>query len=130
MREEARNWIRQATADLGHAEWNIGLGAFEVAAFLSQQAVEKLLKGHHIHLKAAEPPRTYTLLQLGVVLSVPKELLGDLRVLTPEYIVSRYPDAANGVPAEIYDEPMAQDRLGRARAVFDWAKTWVHEAAR
>jgi len=50
MREEVKRLIRQAIRDLENAEKNIGIEAHEVAAFLSQQAVEKFLKAAWMHL--------------------------------------------------------------------------------
>lgn len=123
MREETQLWLRQAQADLRNAEKNIGVEAFDVAAFLCQQAVEKLLKAMHIHLKGEEPPRTHTIVDLGGQLGVPKDVESHLRVLTPDYLAARYPDAANAVPAELYDEEMAGERLRRAKEVFQWAQT-------
>jgi len=122
MRPEAELWIKQAASDLRNAEKNIGIAAFDVAAFLCQQAVEKLLKGLNIHLKREEPARTHTVLALGKAFNAPEPVLSHLRVLTPDYLAARYPDAANGVPAELYDEPIARDRLRRAKEVFRWAR--------
>lgn len=123
MREETQLWLRQAQADLRNAEKNIGVGAFDVAAFLCQQAVEKLLRAMHIHLKGEEPPRTHTIVDLGKAVAVPRVVESHLRVLTPDYLAARYPDAANAVPAELYDEEMAGERLRRAKEVFQWAQT-------
>jgi HEPN domain-containing protein len=123
MRHEAELWLRQAKSDLKNAEKNIGVGAYDVAAFLCQQAVEKLLKATYIVAKEDEPPRTHTIVDLGRELAVPKQVDSHLRMLTPDYLAARYPDAANAVPAELYDEEMARERLRRAREVFQWAQT-------
>ncbi|MDR7551298.1 MAG: HEPN domain-containing protein, partial [Armatimonadota bacterium] len=64
------------------------------------------------------------LVELGRVLAVPEEVLSDLRLLNPEYATSRYPDAANGVPAENYDERRATALLQAAERV----QRWVTEA--
>ena len=125
MRPEAELWIRQAASDLKNAERNIGIAAFDVAAFLCQQAVEKLLKGSYAQLRREEAPRTHTVFELGRQLKVSEAILSHLRVLTPDYLAARYPDAANGVPAEVYDEPIARDRLRRAKEVFEWARGQV-----
>lgn len=121
MRDEAKIWIRQAKSDLRNAEKTIGIEAYDVAAFLCHQAVEKVLKGLYVLVEEDEPPKTHTLLHLGQRLKMPEALLTHLRVLTPDYVTSRYPDAANGVPAELYDEPIALDRLKRVREIFEWA---------
>ena len=46
--------------------------------------------------------------------------MSDLRLLNPEYATSRYPDAANGVPAENYDERRANMLLQAAERVQRW----------
>lgn len=46
----------------------------------------------------------------------------DLRELTIHYTVARYPNAANAVPYELYDEEKAKDLVERARSVVEWAK--------
>lgn len=40
--------------------------------------------------------------------------------MNPEYAASRYPDAANGVPAENYDERKARLLLEAAERVHRW----------
>ena len=41
----ARKWIKQALHDLEMADKNISIEGYDIAAFLSHQAVEKLFKG-------------------------------------------------------------------------------------
>jgi hypothetical protein len=47
----------------------------------------------------------------------PPELLPRLNYLNPDYTVSRYPDAANGVPYELYAEPIARAKVEAAEEV-------------
>lgn len=124
MREEARRWLVQADADLAHARASIRAGFHFAAAFACHQAAEKWLKGAIIERQRIMPPRTHNLVELGRVLAVPEEVLSDLRLLNPEYATSRYPDAANGVPAENYDERRATALLQAAERV----QRWVTEA--
>ncbi len=42
---------------------------------------------------------------------VPKEMLFGIRDLNPEYLVSRYPDIAGGIPADIYDSEIVEKHL-------------------
>ena len=44
MRVETQRLIKQADRDLENAAKNVGIAAFEVAAFLAEQWVEKYLK--------------------------------------------------------------------------------------
>ena len=45
MRREIERLLKQADRDVENARKNLGIEAYEVAAFLAQQAVEKYLKG-------------------------------------------------------------------------------------
>lgn len=123
MRKEADLLIRQARRDLVNAQKNIGIEAYEVAAFLAQQAVEKALKGGWIALRRQRPPATHYLRELGEGLKAPRRVLRLLTDLTVDYTVARYPDAANGLPYELYDEEIARRKVAAAREVFRWLET-------
>lgn len=53
---------------------------------------------------------------------MPSDLRRHLADLTPDYTVSRYPDAANAVPYELYDEPTVRAKIENAEAVIAWLK--------
>lgn len=89
MRKDVERLILQARRDLQNARKNIPIEAYEVAAFLSHQGVEKYLKGAWIHKKRARPPATHYLMELGQGLRVPKALMARLRFLNPDYTVAR-----------------------------------------
>lgn len=125
MRPEVERLLKQADRDLENASKNIGIGAYEIAAFLSQQAVEKYLKGAWIHFKKQMAPHTHSLGELGSGLDVPHGLQRNLKSLTPDYTVARYPDAANGVPFEMYDEEIAREKVKMASEVIQWLRTQV-----
>ena len=108
MRQEVERLFRQADRDLENARKNITIGAYEVSAFLAHQAVEKYL--------------THSLTELGDGVGVPAELRRDLADLTPDYTVSRYPNAANGVPYELYDETKARAKVANAEEVIRWLR--------
>ncbi|MBI4279283.1 MAG: HEPN domain-containing protein [Armatimonadetes bacterium] len=120
MREEARRWFEQADADLEYAKASIQTGFHFGAAFQCHQAVEKWLKGAVIELHRRMPPKTHDLVELGETLKAPEEVMSDLRLLNPEYKTSRYPDAANGVPAKNYDERKAMMLLAATERVHQW----------
>ena len=74
-------------------------------------------RGHEL-LEIAEVIRR----ELGVETS---EIISDLRELTVHYTISRYPNAANAVPYELYDEAKARDLIERARRVVEWVKRYL-----
>ncbi len=91
-------------------------GAYYVVAFFSHQAAEKALKATYIEVKRQIHPRTRNLVELGRLLGL-DDVMEDLMELNPEYTISRYPDAANGVPARMYTESIAERHLRRAERV-------------
>ncbi|AAL63805.1 HEPN domain-containing protein [Pyrobaculum aerophilum] len=125
MNKDAELWLRQAERDLIKAENDLKTGDWDSAAFWSQQCAEKALKA--LLLNAGKAYRGHELLELARVI---KEEIGvdvspieeDLRELTIHYVISRYPNAANAVPYELYDEKKARELVERARRVLEWAR--------
>lgn len=120
MREEIVNWLNQAREDFDSAERNLQIKKYYLVAFLSQQAYEKGLKALLMLKTKRIIFETHSLIELGKLAKVPEEILYELRRLTPEYIISRYPDATESVPYENYDDNIAKDRLNRAEKFFKW----------
>lgn len=122
MRPEIARLLKQADRDLENARKNLTIQAYEVAAFLSQQAVEKYLKGAWVIAKKEPAPHTHALTELGDGLGVPADLRRHLADLTSDYTISRYPDAANAVPYELYDETTARTKIQNAETVITWLR--------
>ena len=122
MRREVERLLRQADRDLENARKNISIEAYEVSAFLAQQAVEKYLKGVWVLLKSEPAPHTHSLTELGDGIGVLPELRRHLADLTPDYTVTRYPDAANAVPYELYDQDTAREKVRAAERVIEWLR--------
>ena len=122
MREETFRWWQQAQGDLETARDNFQTRHYDACAFYSQQAAEKALKALHIHLLRQMPPKTHDLHRLVDALPFPPELQKPIRRLNPSYATARYPDAANGVPLEAFDEQIADHHLEDAQRVLQWVK--------
>lgn len=122
MRKEVENWIKQAEADLKTSRDCLTSKNYYAAAFFAEQCAEKALKAYFVFSKNDMAPKTHNLFELAMAVSLPKELIPIARKLTPDFIVSRYPDAAGGVPAELYDEESGKDALKRAEVIFVWVK--------
>ena len=67
-KETAKKWYKQALHDLVIAEKNITIEGYDVAAFLSHQAVEKLLKAFYLFFKEKMCPELIILMNLPVCL--------------------------------------------------------------
>ena len=119
MREEIENWWKQAKCDLSAAKNSVKSKDYEWACFQSHQSVEKGLKAL-ILLKKRKLIHTHELLKLGKELGINEELYLSLRELNTEYVTSRYPNAANGIPHEIYYKEKAENRIKHAEKVIEW----------
>ena len=125
MRREAALWLRQAESDLRKAENDLKTSDWDSAAFWSQQAAEKALKA--LLLEYGKTCRIHDLPgiaeiieeELGVSTS---DIAGDLRELTIHYTIARYPNAANALPSELYDERKARELIEKARRVLGWVR--------
>lgn len=127
MRREITNWLRQAEADLKKAVVLFDSNHFDGVAFFSHPAVEKALKALHLHMHQ-EGVKSHGLVHLATTLNVPRELFSGIRDLNPEYIISRYPDAASGIPAENYDATIVTRHLETAERVITWVTDQMSES--
>ncbi len=117
MREETRLWVRQAEEDMITAKENLKSGRFYASAFFSQQAAEKALRGMHLE-KKREPYLRHNLVEIADAVNAPSKIKRACRFLNPQYAVSRYPDAAGGLPADAYDEFLAKTIMESAATVI------------
>ena len=122
MRKESEDLLKQAESDLKNAELLFRNEAYDLVAFLSHQMAEKAVKAYIYEKKEDIPPKVHNLKELGDVAGVPLNISFNLRDLTPHYIVSRYPSASVGVPAEIYTKETAEGLLKKAKEVLEWVK--------
>jgi HEPN domain-containing protein len=122
MRIETQRLIKQADRDLENAAKNVGIAAFEVAAFLAEQSVEKYLKAAWTEVRREAAPRIHSLTELGDALGVPADIRRHLVNLNADYTTARYPDAANGVPYEVYDLVTAEAKVRAAGEAVAWIR--------
>ncbi|WP_290898784.1 HEPN domain-containing protein [Ferroglobus sp.] len=133
MRREVVLWLKSAEDDVYDAELFFKNSRYFRTAFFSQQAVEKALKAMFFIVKKEDPPKIHTVTELYSELkksdfSLPKEIEEQLYILNKYYTVSRYPDAANGLPSESVDRLEAERALKIAKEVFEYAKKLAQES--
>ena len=124
MREEVRNWLKQAQSDLDAAHDSGKSGHYEWACFQSQQSAEKALKALYIHRRRTAIV-THNMITLAQVLRAPATIVEAARELNADYVAARYPDAANGVPADLYSRTIAERHFRAARKVLQWAERFL-----
>jgi HEPN domain-containing protein len=122
MRPEAQAWWDLAQTDFETAKTVLDVGAYYMTAFLSQQSAEKAMKAVWMVRNRRNPPKTHNLLELAGDLSIADEFDTALRRLNPEYVATRYPDAANGVPALNYNLEIAQELLDFSAEIMTWCR--------
>ena len=128
MRPEVENWWHQAQIDHSSAETALGNGLFYVCAFLSEQAAQKALKALYMSKERALAPRTHNLVELGRLVGIDDVLMIELRHLSPHFILTRYPDAAGGVPADLYDEERGRESVTRSKRVIEWVRNRLEQS--
>ena len=127
IRDEVLLWISAAEDDLFDADLALKNKRWFRAAFYAQQAVEKVLNALYFLLKREPPPHTHrvTVLYKGLRnsgFSLPSELEGKLPILNKYYTITRYPDAANGLPSEAVDEEEARKAVNTAKRIVEVVK--------
>lgn len=114
-------WLKQALHDLEMAEKNIDIGGYDIAAFLSHQSVEKLLKAL-LAFRGKTIPKIHYIDDLGQKLNLSDKILDEVIDLTSDYIFSRYPDVSQHVPYEEYTKEIATNRVAKAKTIFNKLK--------
>lgn len=120
MRKEIENWWTQANRDLKTAQNSLGSGDYYASVFWCQQSVEKALKAVFILVKKASASTTHSLIYLATEIKVERSFFPFLRELTPGYVNTRYPDVADTIPSEMYDEQKASELLAKAGDLLRW----------
>ncbi len=117
----ARKWIQQAVHDLDLAERNLTIEGYDIAAFLSHQAIEKLLKALFI-LEDRPIPKIHYIDELAHRLKLSPEIRSHVIELSGDYTLSRYPDISETVPFKLYSYNLAKEKVDAAKKVFSLLK--------
>src|SRR5688572_2946409 len=133
MANRAADWLRQAAADIEHAQTSLEHGDFEWSCFAAQQAAEKAVKAVFYHLHG--DPWGHSLLALleGLVdpvrASVTPELLDSARALDKQYIPTRYPNGfAQGAPTDYYTKRDARESIAHAQSILSFCQAAIRRS--
>lgn len=127
MKEEVKRWMEQALADLDAAKKNIKIKIYYLSVQCSCQATEKALKALFIKKLNKMPEKTHDLIKLGKRVNIPEKYFQALYELNPEWIPSRYPDAAATIPAKDYNAASAKLHFNKAKEVVEWTKKQIEK---
>jgi HEPN domain-containing protein len=121
VREEAIDWFEEGRVDLRRAERSLEYGDFSLSCYLSQQAIEKVLKAVLIGVKRVRPPHLHDLTVLyGMirdVLPLPDDIRDRIAEVSQYYVTARYPNAGLMRPSESFSRSQAERALEVARYV-------------
>ena len=122
MTGRVRLWWQAAQDDWAAAHTLFSAGQWAPAVVHCNECIEKNLKSLYIHKKSKVPPPTHNLGSLVQKLGLkPSPALETaLYMLMPHFSISRYPDAADGVPSEKYNESLAKDLLDATEKIKQW----------
>lgn len=115
MKEESATWWKQSLEDLDSAKVNFENRKYYVAAFLSQQAIEKALKAILIE-NTDNFPRIHNIVELSRKVAAPKEITEHCAKVNPAYTATRYPDVAMD-----FDKGEVEELIQSTVEVLAWA---------
>lgn len=120
MREEIRNWWEQSKRDMITAENSFKSKDYYASVFWCQQALEKGLKAYiMLSNKLSTKELTFhSLIKLARMIKAPNKFYLFLRSISPEYYISRYPDASEETPYKLYTEEDTKSILENSKDVM------------
>jgi len=126
-----QDWIAAATDDFEMARLALENGYWSHVCFLSQQAVEKVLKSLFL-IEGKSYPKTHKLIDLltniGNFAKEVKEFEEEFRILDEYYLPTRYPDAIPGTRAEgLPGEAHAKETIEIAEKILKYVKERLNE---
>ena len=128
MAERARDWFRQAQADLRHARNARDSQDYDWSAFASQQAAEKAIKAlfQHLHLEAWGHVLSSLLAHLPDTARPEPALVDRAKELDKHYIPTRYPNGfERGAPVDFYTRKEAEEAIKNAEVILEFCRNKI-----
>jgi len=132
MTDRSGDWLRQAGADLEHAELSAREGDYEWSCFAAPQAAEEAVKAPY--LSHHGDPWGHSLLALlqslpkDIAALVKPELLDSARALDKAYIQTRYPNGfALGAPVDYFTERDAFESISHAKSILEFCRSQIRQ---
>ncbi len=122
LRPETRLWWEQAKRDFRVANRAHAARDYDVAVFYCEQAAQKALKAVILHRTAQPPPKIHNLVTLGATVGVDEKMSEFLAALAPQYMRTRYPDAAGDVTTALFDGRISLSFLRGTKKVMTWCR--------
>jgi len=71
-------------------------------------------------------PELADMLESETGISIPENIRLAIQEVNPHYVITRYPDAANGIPARAYTQTKAKEILDKCKEVLEWSRLNLH----
>jgi HEPN domain-containing protein len=132
MSNRATDWLRQAEADIGHAQSALESEDYEWSCFASQQGAEKAVKALYYHLHGDPWGHSVLVLLEGlpepIRAAAPPDLSDSARALDKHYIPTRYPNGfAQGAPVDYYTKRDAEDSIDHAESILSFCRSQIRQ---
>lgn len=132
MTKQHDEWFEFADSDLGFAASGMRDEYYGHVCLLSQQAIEKALKGYLIY-KTGIYPKIHKLVELALMCKNKKldKFQDGLKLVDAYYIPTRYPGGfAGGLPQGLPGKREAEEALSIAEEVVEVVKKIVYKKRR
>ncbi|MEZ0345803.1 MAG: HEPN domain-containing protein [Infirmifilum sp.] len=121
----ASEWVEKAEVFLSDSEKHLGEGHYWLVCFEAHQAAELYLKSLLVSITGFHP-YTHDLLELldavkSIGVEVEDDVITACEILTPHYILSRYP----GKRAIAYTKTRAERCVFYAKKIVEWVKRFA-----
>jgi HEPN domain-containing protein len=120
-RSTAQNNWAQAKSDLATAVTLRDAGIYYASVFFAQQAAEKSLRAASI-IRLQKNPRGHNVIQMANALHAPLEIMNAAAELNADFLTARTVEAAEGVPAQLYDRDSAERHLEAGGTIVEWVR--------
>jgi HEPN domain-containing protein len=132
MANRFSDWLRQADADLRHAENALGSGDYEWTCFAAQQAAEKALKA--LYYRLGKEARGHTVNALlgslpGDFFDSEDDLSDCAKLLDKHYLLTRYPNGFDsGAPTDFYTKAEGESAIACAKQIIEHCRDKIDQA--
>ena len=121
MRKEAENNWAQSRADLATAVTLRDAGIYYACVFFAQQSAEKALRAANME-SLNKNPKGHNLITMANGLNAPIEIMNFAAELNADFLNTRSPEAADGIPFQLYTQDDAVLHLKAAQKIIEWVR--------
>lgn len=96
-------------------------GIYYASVFFAQQAAEKALRAANLE-SLHKSSRGHNLVAMADALQAPLEVMNAAAEFNDDFLNTRTPESAEGLPFLLYDHQLAEIHLQAAKIILDWVR--------